>query len=107
VLSFPHVSPTKPVRTYSISIRAARRRHLVFLHFINLLKVSYQQILEVPGYVVFHPLLPRPIYARMSSSALFSRTNLAYNNIFIKQILCTAQCVTNHTLISAQMRLGI
>jgi hypothetical protein len=41
--SFPHVSPSNPVRNYPISIRATRGTHLVFLDLISRLTIRDQQ----------------------------------------------------------------
>ena len=108
MFSFPHVSLSNPVRTYTISIRATRHTHPVFLDLIRRIKIRVQQTLLsawlcsffIPCHLVALRLKCLPQHS-------FSWTNSAYNNIFIKLILCTAPYITNHTLISVPIRLGI
>jgi len=108
VFSFPHVSLSNPVRTYTISIRATRRTHPIFLDLITRLTIRDQQTLLsswlcsffIPCYLVALGLKCLPQHS-------FSWTNSAYTNIFIKRILCTSTYITNHTLISVPIRLGI
>jgi len=108
VFSFLHVSLANPVRTYTLSIRATRHTHPVFLDLIRRIKIRDQQTLLsawlcsffIPCYLIVLGLKCLPQHS-------FSWTNSAYNNIFIKRILCTATYITNHTLISVPIRLGI
>ena len=108
MFSFPHVSLPNPVRTYTISIRATRRTHPVFLDLIRRIKIRDQQTLLsswlcsffIPCYLVALGLKFLPQHS-------FPWTNSAHNNIFIKRILCTAPYIKNHTLISVPIRLEI